>query len=483
MSISKQSTESIRVQRLRRLADGRYAVPIILAIILAIQLALYCNTLTFAGISESGALLGKLEAIMAGDRPKPLYGFYWYFTPAYIAYFFISIFGTIDAYYIFQCLLATLTSFLVYIVTVRISGSRISGVVSLLLTTVYTEYLLLSSVFYNQVYENFFTVLFLLLVINIASSGTVRHTILNSLGVLVVVLLSLFFRNTFVVIFFYLLLAGIWFLARKEAKPGATFLLLSVVVFMTVFVIKPLDHFREGEYTPPAALEFWGHTTYGGNGGEVGFIYSENEKRFNDRLEAYADERGLSDITPEVIDAFKASEVRRFMTTTPHKWIFLQVKKVFYTFGIIPQRDGLTMLMTGRAPLTLVPSAILLQIPFLLIIVLLIMTVDINLHRIFSVHGKVFLTYLLGLYLVAAISVYGAWAERYRIVAVIAFIIPVIGVNIGRLKTLVGRDGRKELMIRLFFVVLMVIIWGLQAYEALVIHKERYLGAIDRILQ
>jgi len=483
MNEPQQSTDSHRVPWLRRLAEGGNTVPILLAIQLVLHLALYCNTLTFAGISESGALLGKLDAILAGDRPKPLYGFYWYFTPAYIAYFFISIFGTIDAYYIFQCLLATLTSYLVYYVTVRISGSRMSGVVSLLLTTVYMEYLLLSSVFYNQVYENFFAVLFLLLVIDIASSGTLRKTILSSLAVLAVVLLSLFFRNTFIAIFFYLLLAGIWFLVSKQAKSGAALLFLSVIIFMTMFVIKPLDHFREGEYSPPAALEFWGHTTYGGNGGEVGFIYRENEERFNGRLEAYADERRLSEITPEVVDAFKASEVRRFVTTTPHKWLFLQMKKVFYTFGIMPQRDGLTMLMTGRAPLTLVPSAILLQVPFLFIILLFILTVDINLRRIFSLPGKLFLTYLLGLYLVTAISVYGAWAERYRIVAVVTFIIPVIGINIERLKILVSRDGRKELMIRLSFVLLMVIIWGLQAYEALVIHRDRYLGAIDKIVQ
>lgn len=483
MTLFQQSTDSHRVQQLLRLADGRYTVPILLAIQLALHLAFYYNTLTFTGISESGVLLGKLDALLAGDRPKPLYGFYWYFTPAYIGYFFISIFGTVDAYFIFQCLLATSTSFLVYMLTVKMSGSRISGVVSLLLTTIYTEYLLLSSVFYNQVFENFFAVLFLLLVINIASSGTLRNTIMNSLALLVVILASLFFRNTFIAIFFYLLLAGIWFLVRKQARSGGTFLLLSVVVFLTLFVIKPLDHFREGDYRPPSALEFWGHTTYGGNGGEVGFIYIENEERFNSRLEAYGAERGLPDITPEIVDAFKASEVRRFIRTTPHKWLFLQIKKVFYTFGIMPQRDGLTMLMTGRAPLTLVPSAILLQVPFLLIIILFIMTVDVNLHQIFSLPGKVFLTYLLGLYLVAAISVYGAWAERYRIVAMMAFIIPVIGVNIGRLKTLVERDKRKELLIRLSFVLFMLVIWGIQGYEALVIHRERYLGAIDKIMQ
>lgn len=466
-----------------RLAECRYAVLLIFALQLGLHLLFYYNTLTFAGISESGALLGKLEAIMAGDRPKPLYGFYWYFTPAYVAHFFINIFGTIDAYFAFQCLLATVTSLLVYMVTVRISGSKKAGVASLLLTTFYTEYLLLSSVFYNQVYENFFAVLILLLAVNIASSIKVSDMVISGFFLVTSVILSLFFRNTFIVIFGYLFIAGIFFLANRQARSGATFLLLSVVIFLTLFVAKPLDHFRDGEYSPPAMLDFWGHTTYGGNGGEVGFIYKENEDLFRSRFEAYAEERGLSAGTPGLEDEFKAAEVHRFIRATPHKWLFLQVKKVLYTFGIMPQRDGLTMLMNGRTNLSLVPSAILLQVPFLLIIVLFIMTADVNLRRIFNLPGNLFLTYLLGLYLIAAISVYGAWAERYRIVAMTAFVIPVVGVNLGRLRTLVRREGRKELLIRLSLVVLLVFAWGYQAFEALVIHHDRYFSAIEKIGQ
>ncbi len=146
----------------------RFTVPLLLLLQFGMHLLLYYNTQQFAGISESGTLLGKLDAILSGERPKPLYGFYWYFTPSYIAFLLIRLFGSIDAYFIFQCLLATITTFLIYRSVVLISDSKKSGIVAIILTTIYTEFLLLSSVFYNQVYENFFVALFFLLLLYFA---------------------------------------------------------------------------------------------------------------------------------------------------------------------------------------------------------------------------------------------------------------------------------------------------------------------------
>jgi hypothetical protein len=91
--------------------------------------------------------------------------------------------------------------------------------------------------------------------------------------------------------------------------------------------------------------------------------------------------------------------------------------------------------------------------------------------------------YLLGLYLVSAISLYATWAERYRVVAMVAFIIPVIAVNIENVKKVFRRDNRKELITRVAFIALMVVIWGWQAYQALVIHSERYFEALEKIIQ
>ena len=115
---------------------------------------------------------------------------------------------------------------------------------------------------------------------------------------------------------------------RKWRGPGLGFVVLSLVLFVLVFIVKPLDVFREGEYHPQMVLEFWGHTPYGGNGGEVGFIYKENEELFNKRLDSYLNENNISEATPAVVDEFKSYEVRRFITKEPHKWLFLQLPKV-----------------------------------------------------------------------------------------------------------------------------------------------------------
>jgi hypothetical protein len=465
----------------KKMQGSRATVPIILAIQFSLHLLGYFNTRTFSGISESGVLLGKLNEILSGASPRPLYGFYWYFTPAYVAKFFIGIFGSIDYYFAFQCLLSTATSFLIYLIVVKISGSKKSGIVSLALATVYTEYILLSSVFYNQVYENFFVLLLLLVILNFVAAGGKKEFVLYGVSALVIVMASLLFRNTLVVFFAFLLIAGVYFLFKKRTVTGAGLLTISLILFLLVFIIRPLDFLREGDYRPPRSLDFWGHTLYGGNGGEVGFIYRENEALFNERLDEYAKQNKIEEITPAVIEDFKSHEVRRFITREPHRWVLLQVKKVLNTYGIMPQRDGLTMLVRGRAGISWVMAAVLLQAPFIFIILLFIMTVDVNLNRIFRLPGYTFIMYLLGLYLIAATSVYGAWAERYRIVVMVSFIIPVTAANINRLTILFARSGRKELIIRLSVVVLMMMVWGYQAYEALVVHGDRYWNALDKM--
>jgi hypothetical protein len=66
-------------------------------------------------------------------------------------------------------------------------------------------------------------------------------------------------------------------------------------------------------------------------------------------------------------------------------------------------------------------------------------------------------------------------------VAVVAFIIPVIAINIDTLNGLFSPGNRKELRIRLLMVAFMIIVWGYQAFEALVIHRDRYFQALERI--
>ncbi len=463
--------------------DIRIVTFAILIVQFGLHLLLYINTESFAGISESGALFGKLGLILDGGRPKPMYGFYWYYTPAYIAAFFIHLTGSLDAFFIFQCLLATLTSFLVWKIVMRASGSELSGLAAVAMTTLYTEFLLLSSVLYNQVYENFFTVLFLLVLLEFLQEGSRSRKILCGSLLVISVMGSLLFRNTMLFIFSYLFIAGLFFMWKWNKVSGIQLLALSVILFGLVFVIRPYDGLREGVHKPGMWLEFWGHTPYGGNGGEVGFIYKENEDLFNSRLTEYAGQKGIIVITPEVVESFKAYEVKRFITREPHRWILLQAKKILYTFGIMPQRDGLTMLVNGKAGTGWVTAALLLQLPFLAIVILFILTADFSLSSILEPPGFRFLFFLLGIYLIAAISVYAAWAERYRVVAMLAFIIPVTAVDISRLCELFRPENRKRLAIRLMLAGIMIVVWGLQAYEALVLHRERYFEALDKMIQ
>ncbi|MBE0676491.1 MAG: hypothetical protein IH591_17690 [Bacteroidales bacterium] len=462
---------------------SKLTVPLLLGIQFGLHLLLYFNTEVFSGISESGVLLGKLDSILQGARPKPLFGFYWYFTPAYIASFFIRVFGSIDFYFVFQCLVATATSLALYFAVVKISGSKISGLVALIFSTLYTEFILLSSVFYNQVYENLFVLLLLLVILKFADGRSAMKYTVYGVMAIVIVTVSLMFRNTLLVVFSLMIIVGIFYLTRRQTRTGIGFISLAFVLFALVFVIRPLDLLREGDYSPPGMLEFWGHTPYGGNGGEVGFIYEENEALFNKRLDEYVNDRDIEEVTTSVIEEFKKYETRRFISQEPHRWIFLQVRKVLYTFGIMPQRDGLTMLMTGRVQVGWVMATVLLQAPFLLLMILFVLTFDLKINEIFNLPGYKFLLYLLGLYLVAAVSVYGAWAERYRVVVMMGFIIPVIAINIGNLKRIICRNNRKELTIRLFLAGLLLLSWGYQAYEALVIHRDRYFDAIDKIVQ
>ncbi|MFN2336939.1 MAG: hypothetical protein ABR560_08215, partial [Bacteroidales bacterium] len=71
---------------------------------------------------------------------------------------------------------------------------------------------------------------------------------------------------------------------------------------------------------------------------------------------------------------------------------------------------------------------------------------------------------------------------RYRVVVMMAFIIPVIAINSGNLKNLFSRHNRKELTVRLIVVGLLLLSWGFQAWEAMVTHKDRYSDAIDKIV-
>lgn len=462
--------------------QSRYFMPFLLFVIFASHILAYINTTTFHGISEAGALLGNYERIMNGARPSPLYGFYWFFTPAYIAYGLTMVFGSLHAYFVFQCLLSVLAAFIAYRITLLLSNSRKSAFLALLLVSVFTEFSLLSSVFYTQVYEILFAAVFLWMLLKSVSAGTSGKSWLYLVIMDLAVMLSLLFRNTLIAVPGYLFILGVYLLFRKKSALSLRILLQALLLGCLIFVIKPLDLLREGGGASTKNLttaSFWGHTTYGGKGGEVGFIYPENEKLFNQRLGTYAADRGLDASDPAVAARFRKYEVNRFITQEPHRWALLQAKKFFYTFGIIPSRDSLKMLVEGRLDIGWLLSAALLQIPFVLIMILFLAAVGKNPFRFLKAGISKVILYSFGLYLISAICFYGTWSERYRIVIILLFFIPVIAINLPKL----GFKSIKlyQKIITAMLLVVFLSVWAYQAHEVMVTDKDRYFGALDRM--
>jgi len=459
---------------IRRVSGNRITLPLLLLLQFSLHLFFYYNTESFRNISEAGALLGALDRIRAGERPLPLYGFYWYLTPAYVAFFLEWVFGTPDAYFVFQCLLSVLTTWIICRIVILVSGSEAKGIFAVLLIISYFEFTLLSSVFYNQVYEILFSSMLLWFTILLYNNSSLKKNLLFISLIVITVLLSLLFRSTLLYSFSIFIVAGIVMVIFREYRPAIRFWIAGIILFFFVFVLNPLDGLREGEFKPESPVSFWGHTMYGGNGGEVGFIYKENEELFNERLKEFAREKGYDATDESVILLFRKHEVRRFITEEPHKWALLQIRKVLYTFGAVPQRDALTMLVTGKIKMNWVAASGLLQISFALIIFLFLLTADTGRKAFFEPAGTRFFIYLFSVYLLGAICFYAAYSERYRIVSIVATFIPVIAINSHRLIEV--RNYRS--VIRIILVLFILAVWAYQVYEALIIHSERYFKAL-----
>jgi hypothetical protein len=459
---------------IRRVSGNRITLPLLLLLQFSLHLFFYYNTESFRNISEAGALLGALDRIRAGERPLPLYGFYWYMTPAYVAFFLEKVSGTPDAYFVFQCLLSVLTTLIVYRIVLLVSGSGAKGIFAVLLLISYFEFTLLSSVFYNQVYEILFSSLFLWLTILLYRASSFKTSLLYITLIVITVLLSLLFRSTLIYSFSCFIVAGIAMVIFRGYRPAIRFWLTGIILFFFVLVVNPWSGLREGDFKPESTISFWGHTMYGGNGGEVGFIYKENEELFNKKLKEFARERGYNTIDESVILLFKEHEVRRFITEEPHKWILLQIRKVLYTFGAVPQRDALTMLVTGKIKMSWIAASGILQFSFALIIILFLLTADLRIKDLFEPAGNKFFIYLFSVYLLGAICFYSAYSERYRIVSIVATFVPVITINSRRLLEISNYRNR----IRISLLVFILAVWAYQIYEALVIHSDRYFKAL-----
>lgn len=452
-----------------------YLIIILLTVHFLINIAIYFNTNTFYEISESGAIFDAYYLLINGGMFLPMYH-HLFLTPAFIAYFIGGLTGSgLFYYFVFHVILSTITVFILYKFILYITASRNKAIISVILIMFYLEYDLLGSIFYNQLYEIFFVLTLLFSIIVFNDEKKIPKILIFGILILTILFASMFFRKTLFFIFSIFI-----FLMLFNFKNKLNLLKFSVLAILCVIMVINFNPYKmfNSEYLDESDTIFWGQTDYGGLGGEVGFIFPENEKRYNERFKQYIIENKIDTITPKVVNQFRSSEVKRFITKEPHKWIFLLIKKTFYTFGSVPQKDGLLMLYDGKIKMPWAVSAFILQLSFAVILIMFLMTVDLNYKNIINDKYRRII-YFLGIYLIGGICVFSAYQERYRPVIFVCFFIPVIAINFGKFKNLLHKENRRELIIRLIIISLLLAVWAYQAYEALYIYHDRYFKVVQ----
>src|SRR4030095_4236091 len=413
----------------------------------------------FYEISESKAIFDAYYSLINAEKFLPISGYY-FLTPGVIAFFITEISGKgLIYYFIFQILLSTITVYIMYKVIFHITGSRKQAILSIILTIFYLEYILLGSIFYNQLYEIFFISVFLLLIVLFIDEKKIIRIVLYSLLILLIIYFSMFFRKTLIFIpaaFIFLILFNF-----KDKINLLKFLILAVLSFIILFFYNPYRMFNSN-YIDNTETLFWGHTMYGGLGGEASFVFDENEDRDNKRLKQFISDNNIDSVTPDVIKQFRISEVKTFIKEEPHKWLLLQIKKVFYTFGSVPQKDGLLMLYKGKIKIPWLMSSLILQLSYSVILLMFLITVDLSYKKI--IHDKYKrIIYFLGLYLIGGICIFSAYQERYRVVVFVCFFIPVIAMNFNKFKNILHKENRRELITKLIIILIMFAVWVYQA--------------------
>ena len=458
-----------------KIAVNNYLIFILLIIHFTINIAIYFNTSTFYEISDCDAVFDAYYSLLRGVKLLPIAG-YFFLTPAYIAFFIHKLTGGgLFYYFIFQIFLSTVNVYIVYKIILYITKSINQANAGALLIVLYSEYSLLGSTFYNHIYETFFLSAFLLLLIIFNDRKKTRDIVFYSVLILLIIYFSMFFRRTF--IFIYLIFIFLLLLNTKDRINLTKYAVLAVSSFIILFFYNPYKLYNSN-YQDSSATLFWGHTLYGGLGGEGSFVYPENEERYNKRLEQYVKLNKIDTVTQEVIEQFRIAEIKTFIKNEPHKWLLLQAQKVFYTFGSVPQRDGLLMLYRGKIKMPWEISALILQLPYAILLIMFLLSVDLKYKNILMDSYKRII-YFMGLYLIGGICIFSAYQEKYRPVIFVCFFIPVIAVNLNKLKNILHKENRRELIIKLIIILLLFTVWIYQAYQALYIYHDRYFKVVQ----
>jgi len=459
-------------------SNSRIVVAGLLILNFIIRLVIYFNTTLFY-FSDYSAYLRGIENIAKGGKQDLLIGNF-LFTISYIGYFAKYILGNIHYFFILNCILATLTSFIIYYLTVKITGNRLAGIITIIIHTLYTEFMVFSSVFYTPVLMIFLLSLFLLFIYLYLNSVKISGRILYLFLAILVYLFTFFFKPELKYFPLFLILFSLFFI-RSNRIFFFKVLSLSFLLLTSYYLLHTSGAISQPKgNTITNAFVFFGHTNYGGDGGEGSFVYPENKVRYEAALTEYCKTNNITPPTTIDYNAFQNQEIKKFITQHPVKWIELQFTKFFRTFGVVPETTSFKVLYSGLLNENLWLTSIVVVAPVALIILLFIVFFNFSaIKLLFNRQHFLYIYCLLFFYYLIATVFYGQYQERYRLPLMVVFIIPALSYFIS---TFNKREffNKTSMIIKGSVILLFLTVWVFQAKKA-ISNKQRLKNAIESV--
>lgn len=482
----------------------------LLVLNLSIRLIIFHSTELFS-FSDFRHHLGAIEKIANGNS-VPLVSGNYLFAISYMGYFFKYIAGNLDYFFLLNSLIGTAASAIISILVLKVTQNKKAPLITLLLLSMYSEFLVFSSLFYTVILMVFLLSVLVLLFFEYYNSVLKYARVVYLILISVVIFTSFLFKQELLFLPLFMFISLIVFRKNREFVRKTTGLVITTLLATVLFYGSGLTH-KTGNKLANDFI-FFGHTDYGGDGGEGSLIYPENKERYNEAWKAYLDKNSISSPTITDRNRFQADEIKKFITHHPGRWVKLQFTKFFRTFGVVPEGVSFKILYSGLLKDKLWLTSFVVVVPVALIIVAFILFFDYNSLRNLIGSGPraqssgqsprphpapctlrpapdrsglraqgseqflvIYLT--LFIYYIIAICFFGHYQERYRIPVMVVFIIPALGYFIA----MFNRKeffNRNSLVIKGVIVSIFLVTWLIQTQNA-VDNKQRLDNVIEKI--
>ncbi|MGQ9621342.1 MAG: hypothetical protein ACUVTX_10225, partial [Bacteroidales bacterium] len=252
------------------------------------------KTTTLFRFSDYTAYLDAVIKLQTGEKVYLLNGNF-LFAISYLGYFAEKL-GSFEIFFVFNCLLGTTTGLVIYILLKRVTGSAVAGLVSLVILTLYTEYVVFSSVFYTPVIMIFLVSLLLLSLWYYITVEKGIWLISAAFSSTIILIVTFFFKPELKYFpYFLIIFSSAFYFIGLSKKFLKRILLLSIMMVLSNALFNysgllthPEDNVIANDFV------FFGHTDYGGDGGEGAFIYPENKERYEKAWKMYCMENNIT---------------------------------------------------------------------------------------------------------------------------------------------------------------------------------------------